>query len=655
MLPNLARIINPVLPKLPLETNNSMFVYRQILENPYISKEISKNIEKILEAYAEWLLEEIDAPGCEANLETRSDCEMEIEKFIALTKANKLAEHELQKVLKRQSLQIEDAKHLVRQKLRESAHKAAEGARQQSLLQSDIDEDWRLFIESKGGPFVCMHKPTDLLQRDPPFHPLSDTRFLFFHAEEGLRYLFICEQKMNEAKRWSIETMPPSPVSSIHSNEYFKDLTEGEENELTNMFSEMIGKAKELSKEVVKAEEDEKKRKEGEKFCKQVFSDVLVPKDPFHDFTADKSSSEEEEERCIFDYPPKPEKKPEPRPPHVYEFSPALPPPQSPSPTSVPQSTASSSPPPLPISPKSTPAPLPPPKQPEPPKISEKEKNKLARDAWRALRMAEKESRLNNLGPNWAIPQEFDYDYEIYMRARAFKKAFKVPKWKGNEFYITRELPNERPMQMEINERMKLAHDQLNALDWIKRQFRIFPPLIDFHIVQLGTMRMKIVIVQNYHGPRSGRIFIHKEDKLSVKFHYFHGSIAPGMYVVLRVYFRASKLGLHLSQAEIMTDTDVYTLTIKAIVISGVAPPDPDDQIEVVERNPCDEPIDPWGTFILCRRCLTHHLHWWSKNWGLYECTKCWHFHITQEWLDAIAEKARQKRLADEAKKANRG
>ena len=49
---------------------------------------------------------------------------------------------------------------------------------------------------------------------------------------------------MNEAKRWSIETMPPSPVSSIHSNEYFKDLTEGEENELTNMFSEMIGKAK---------------------------------------------------------------------------------------------------------------------------------------------------------------------------------------------------------------------------------------------------------------------------------------------------------------------------------------------------------------------------------------------------------------------------
>lgn len=108
-------------------------------------------------------------------------------------------------------------------------------------------------------------------------------------------------------------------------------------------------------------------------------------------------------------------------------------------------------------------------------------------------------------------------------------------------------------------------------------------------------------------------------------------------------------------QAEIRTDTDVYTLIIKAFVIKEVAPPDPDDQIEVVERNPCDEPIDPWGTFILCRKCLVHHMHWWSKNWGLYECTKCWHFHITQEWLDAIAKKAQQKRLADEAKKANRG
>jgi hypothetical protein len=36
--------------------------------------------------------------------------------------------------------------------------------------------------------------------------------------------------------------MPPSPKSSIHSNEYFQDLTEAEGKELTNMFSGMIGK-----------------------------------------------------------------------------------------------------------------------------------------------------------------------------------------------------------------------------------------------------------------------------------------------------------------------------------------------------------------------------------------------------------------------------
>jgi len=107
-------------------------------------------------------------------------------------------------------------------------------------------------------------------------------------------------------------------------------------------------------------------------------------------------------------------------------------------------------------------------------------------------------------------------------------------------------------------------------------------------------------------------------------------------------------------QAEIVTEFDVYSITIRAFVINGVAPLDHDDHIEEIVQNPCDEPIDPWGSLILCRRCLTHHLHWWSKNWGLYECTKCWNFHITQEWLDAIVEKARQKRLHDEAKKANR-
>jgi len=31
-----------------------------------------------------------------------------------------------------------------------------------------------------------------------------------------------------------------------------------------------------MSKEVSKVEEDEKKRKEGEKFCKQVFSEIVI-------------------------------------------------------------------------------------------------------------------------------------------------------------------------------------------------------------------------------------------------------------------------------------------------------------------------------------------------------------------------------------------
>ena len=87
MLPNLARIINPVVPKLPPKIDNFTFVYRQILENPSISQETCKNIDRILEAYAKWQLENIDNPRCEAAWETRSDCDIEIERFISLTKA----------------------------------------------------------------------------------------------------------------------------------------------------------------------------------------------------------------------------------------------------------------------------------------------------------------------------------------------------------------------------------------------------------------------------------------------------------------------------------------------------------------------------------------------------------------------------------------
>ena len=78
----------------------------------------------------------------------------------------------------------------------------------------------------------------------------------------------------------------------------------------------------------------------------------------------------------------------------------------------------------------------------------------------------------------------------IYIQNLLYR--FQGAKWKSNEFYISRELPNERPMQMEISERMKLTHDSLNALEWVNQQFRIFPSLVDFHIVQLGTMRMKV-------------------------------------------------------------------------------------------------------------------------------------------------------------------
>lgn len=86
MLPNLPHIINPVVPKLDLEIEKLTFLFRQILETPMILEETYINIEKILEVYANWMLENIDLPGCDIGPDTRSDCEIQIEKFIARCK-----------------------------------------------------------------------------------------------------------------------------------------------------------------------------------------------------------------------------------------------------------------------------------------------------------------------------------------------------------------------------------------------------------------------------------------------------------------------------------------------------------------------------------------------------------------------------------------
>jgi hypothetical protein len=37
-------------------------------------------------------------------------------------------------------------------------------------------------------------------------------------------------------------------------------------------------------------------------------------------------------------------------------------------------------------------------------------------------------------------------------------------------------------------------------------------------------------------------------------------------------------------------------------------------------------------------------LTWWAKNLGYYECTKCWHLHVTQEWLDRVEAEEKQKK-----------
>ncbi len=42
--------------------------------------------------------------------------------------------------------------------------------------------------------------------------------------------------------KWSIETLPAASTNSFHSSEFHLDLTQAEEEQLTNMFCEMMKK-----------------------------------------------------------------------------------------------------------------------------------------------------------------------------------------------------------------------------------------------------------------------------------------------------------------------------------------------------------------------------------------------------------------------------
>ena len=83
MLPNLPRIINPVVPKLKGEDLESKFVYRQIVETPFISEETRGNIDKILEAYAKWQWENLELQEIQIIPDTRTEEEIEMERYIA--------------------------------------------------------------------------------------------------------------------------------------------------------------------------------------------------------------------------------------------------------------------------------------------------------------------------------------------------------------------------------------------------------------------------------------------------------------------------------------------------------------------------------------------------------------------------------------------
>jgi hypothetical protein len=83
MLPNLPRIINPVLPKLEAVVNESSFVYRQVCEHPFINEETNGHIDKILEAYAEWQLENLQLQRIEKIVDNRDDDMIAMEKEIA--------------------------------------------------------------------------------------------------------------------------------------------------------------------------------------------------------------------------------------------------------------------------------------------------------------------------------------------------------------------------------------------------------------------------------------------------------------------------------------------------------------------------------------------------------------------------------------------
>ncbi|KAL2610808.1 hypothetical protein R1flu_022500 [Riccia fluitans] len=488
-LPFLPRaVVSEMLPVMPL-SNVTNIMFRQMFEySPFERGQIRK-MDKILEIYKEWQDSSMILRDVEVIPDERTPQEKK--------KAEEIA-----------------------RRIRESkSYKRRESA--ESLGQ------WLKYKESKKGPIPCRHEVYHLFQSKPPFRPKPSGDLLYFQCEEGLEFMYrlnFYRRPPPGPRRWSVETTPPRSEQGL-------DVFSHEKTGLgsdTGMDAYDLPARKPPKEEAIRAvqpetciidewmKEEQKvaeeiPEEEGFKLCWELepprkpkreispadwtpcFMEGFVMEDASEPQVGEAEEFEEE-----FEEPQGVEE--EPVDPYPFDESDY----QSPEDLRI--------------------------EEPEPEDEAEPEEEPLPPlpklpSFWQAP-----------VGTDWQINNDaVQYQLKLLPNRPGWVKA----EWRKNKEYLDLNLPTMLNMQISSVAQLKLR--ERPPIDWA-HQFLLVPQHLDYGTVEYGTISMKVAFLQNYHGTNSGR-FRFEDLGPCCRILCEYGMIPPGLHKVLRVFFRADRLG----------------------------------------------------------------------------------------------------------------
>ncbi|CAM6096484.1 unnamed protein product [Calypogeia fissa] len=526
-LPYLPRVLEPnLLPPLPL-SNATTVVFRQIFEYPPFQDEQLPIMKRILESYNKWQENAMMLTDVAQNPDTRTEDEIKLAQHVANKIREVSAEKRLCEARDRAAVEVQHATEIFRKMMNIEIERLQKFEESKNELRKKRESDWIEYKESKKGPLPCVHNPFGNLQTKGPYRPGAEVQLHYFECEEGLHFIISLQTYQNwqqypeDPRHWSMEALPPL---SCHGSEVSQSSVEQDGTTTdyevpcitTDFKEEAVPKEspcllsewmRELETKSSQDEDDD----EG-KMCWELVKaerKKLGPADWTCFLVGFDEKCEDSDANLVI---------------KLSEIKEAHPDPIVVKVTKEPYVAAEEV--------GAPPIPLP------------------------------------VLQPFWSIPTGKEWEINDAAVQRQSELIPNFPGWskagwRKNKKYLDVNLGT--LLCVNISSIGTLSKRPQPPKDW-SHQFLLVPDFLDFGIVEYGTISMKVMFLQNYHGTKPGRFRVENLGS-SVKFSCELGMVPPGLSRAIRIFFRASALGYFNHEIRVLTQYDVFEVSLFAEVV----------------------------------------------------------------------------------------